>query len=143
MKNIKELMLDDSPKNAKKLEKLLAKDPGSEAYFDAAREEASRPTAQEFSKFRMMVTDSFVCFSRIGIGGALMIVPISQIKSIYRTNVIGNSYDFNNFTLAVETDAGIKHMAVYPRAGAKTLDIFNEVIDAVRAKMALNGGALS
>lgn len=143
MKNIKELMLDDSPKNAKKLEKLLAKDPGSEACFDAAREEASRPTAQEFSKFRMMVTDSFVCFSRIGIGGALMIVPISQIKSIYRTNLIGNSYDFNNFTLAVETDAGIKYMAVYPRAGAKTLDIFNEVIDAVRAKMALNGGALS
>lgn len=143
MKNIKDLMLDDSPKNAKKLEKLLNNDPGSEAYFESARAEASRATAHEFSKFRIMVTDSFLCFSRIGIGGALMIVPISKITAIYRTNVIGNEYDFNNFTLAVETDAGIKYMAVYPRAGAKTLDIFNEVIDAVRAKMALNGGALS
>ena len=31
MKGVKDLILDDSPKNAKKLEKLLSKDPGSAA----------------------------------------------------------------------------------------------------------------
>ena len=69
-----------------------------------------------------------------------MIVPISQITNIYRTNVVGNTYDFNNFTLAVEMNGGIKYMAVYPRGGAQTLEIFNPVIDAVRVKMAVNGG---
>ena len=140
MKGVKDLILDESPKNTKKLEKMLSKDPGSEAYLEAARAEAARTTAVEFTKFRMMVTDSFLCFSRFGIAGALMIVPISQITNIYRTNVVGNTYDFNNFTLAVETNGGIKYMAVYPRGGAQTLEIFNPVIDAVRVKMAVNGG---
>jgi hypothetical protein len=143
MKGVKDLILDDSPKNAKKLEKLLAQDPGSAAYLEAARAEAGSATAREFTKFRMMVTDSFVCFSRIGIAGALMIVPIAEITNIYRTSIIRNEYDFDQITLAVETANGIKYMANYPRAGAKTLDIFNEIIEAVRAKMTMNGGALS
>ena len=41
MKGIKDLMLDDSPKNVQKLEKLLAKAPGSENYFEAAKAEAA------------------------------------------------------------------------------------------------------
>jgi len=32
MKGVKDLILDDSPKGVKKIEKLLAKDPGSAAY---------------------------------------------------------------------------------------------------------------
>ena len=141
MKGVKDLILDDSPKNAKKLEKLLSKDPGSAAYFEAAKAEAARPAAQEFTKFRMMVTDSFVCFSRIGIGGALIIIPISQITTIYRTNVVRNTYDFDSVTLAVETGSQIRYLAVYPRTSAKSLDVFNEVIAAVRNRMSANGGA--
>ena len=140
MKGIKDLMLDDSPKNVQKLEKLLAKAPGSENYFEAAKAEAVRDTAEEFTKFRTMVTDSYLCFSRIGIGGALIIIPISQITNIYRTNVVRNTYDFDNVTLAVETNEGVRYLSVYPRTSAKSLDVFNEVIDAVKSRMALNGG---
>lgn len=143
MKGVKDMILDDSPKNAKKLEKLLAKDPGSAAYLEAARAEASSATAKEFTKFRMLVTDSFICCSRIGIAGALIIVPISTVTNIYRTNIIMTEYDHDQFTLAVETTSGIKYLANYPRAGAKTLDIFNEIIDTVRSRMAVNGGAIS
>ena len=143
MKGVKDLILDESPKNVQKLEKLLSKAPGSETYFEALKEEAQRPSAQEFPKFRMMVTDSYLCFSRIGIGGALIIVPISQITAIYRTNVVRGEYDFNNVTLAVETGKDLRYMSVYPRTSAKSLDVFNEVIEAVRTRMAVNGGALS
>ena len=141
MKGVKDLILDDSPKGVKKIEKLLAKDPGSATYFEELKAEAVRATTMEFPKIRMMVTDSFVCASRLGFPGALIIVPIVQIRNIYRTNVIRNNYDFDNFTLAVETDAGLKFMASFPRTGAKSLDFFNEVIDAVKSRMALNGGA--
>ena len=92
---------------------------------------------------RLMVTDSYVCASRLGIAGALIIVPISSITNIYRTNIIMTEYDYDQFTLAVETTSGIKYLANYPRAGAKTLDIFNEIIDTVKSRMAVSGGTIS
>ena len=140
MKGLKDLFLDESPKNIKKLEKLLAKDPGSAACFESAKAEAARDSAIEFPKLRMMVTDSYVCFLRFGIGGPLMIVPISNITNLYRTNVVNNQYDYDNFTLAVETNEGIRYMAVYPR-GNNSFDIFNEVIEAVKFRMSIIRGA--
>lgn len=140
MKGVKDLILDESPKNLKKLEKMFTKDPESGAYFDALKAEANRDSAQEFPKFRMMVTDSFVCFWRNMIGGTLEIVPTEKITNIYRTNVVRGQYDYDNVTLAVETGSNIRYMAVFPRTSAKSLDVFNEVIEAVRAKIALNGG---
>lgn len=143
MKGVKDLILDESPKNVKKLEKIFEKDPESASYFDALKAEAGRSSAQEFTKFRILVTDSFVCYSPVVFGGRLNIVPITKVRNIYRTNIVRGEYNFDNFTLAVETDTGIIYLAVYPRAGAKTLDIFNEVIEAVRTRMAVNGGAMS
>ena len=139
MKSIKEMLLDDSPKAAKKLEKLLAKDTESASYLDAVKAEAGGSGAVEFPKLRMLVTDSFVCYLGLGIGGGLMIVPISSIRNLYRTNIIRYEYDYAYFTLAVETDSGIKYLMRYPRNG-KAMDIFNEVIAAVKERMAVNGG---
>lgn len=139
MKGVKDLILDDSPKNVKKLEKLL-KDPASASYLDAARAEAANSTAMEFPKFRMMVTDSFVCYSRIGIAGEVVIIPISTITNVYRTCIVRNEYEFEQFTLAVETTGGLKYLANFPRTGAKSLDIFNDVISAIKAKMTVSGG---
>ena len=68
-----------------------------------------------------------------------MIVPISSIRNLYRTNIIRYEYDYAYFTLAVETDSGIKYLMRYPRNG-KAMDIFNEVIAAVKERMAVNGG---
>ena len=142
MKGLKDFILDDSPKAAKKLEKIFAKDPESGAYFEQLKAEVNRPSAQEFPKFRIIITDSFVCFSRLMFGGSLEIIPLSQITNIYRTNIVRGGYDYENFTLAAETANGIRYLSVYPRTSAKSLDVFNEVIDAVRAKIAVNGGAL-
>ena len=40
MKGIKELLLDESPKNQKKLAKLLSKDPVSASFLEAVKSEA-------------------------------------------------------------------------------------------------------
>ena len=141
MKGVKDLILDESPKNAKKLEKLLSKDPASAALFEAAKAEAGRATAQEFPKFRLLVTDSYLCFWRFMVGGSLEIIPISQITNIYRTNILRGEYDFGNVILAVETNEGIRYLTVYPRTAAKSLDVFNEAIAAVKARMTAIGGA--
>lgn len=139
MKGIKDMFLDESPKNVKKLEKLLAKDPDSASHLEAAKAETNGSGAMEFPKIRMLVTDSFVCYFRIGIGGAIMIVPISEITNIYRTNIVRGEYEYEQFTLAVETTKGIRYMANFPRSG-KSFDIFNEVIALVRERMSVNGG---
>ena len=140
MKGVKDLLLDDSPKNIKKLEKLLSKDAESAAYLDACRAEAGSGTAREYPKLRLLLTDSYLCSLRMGFAGGITIIPVSNITSIYRTNIIANEYDFSQFTLAVETTTGIRYMATFPRTGVKSLDIFNEVIDAVKSKTTLNGG---
>lgn len=139
MKGVKELLLDDSPKNAKKLEKLLAKDAESASYLEACRAEAGSATAREFPKLNLLLTDSYLCSLRMGFAGGIRIVPVANITSIYRTNIIATEYDFDQFTLAVETTTGIKYMCTMPRTGAKSLDVFKEVVDAVKAK--INGGA--
>lgn len=139
MKGIKDLLLDDSPKNTKKLEKLVAKDPESASYLESAIGEAKGAGAKEFPKLRTLVTDSYVCYQGVGIGAGLTIVPISSIKNLYRTNIVRYEYDYDNFTLAVETASGIKYLMRYPRNG-KAMDIFSEVIAAVKERMAVNGG---
>ena len=139
MKGNKELLLDESPKNVKKLEKMLAKDPQSATYLEAAKSEARSTNAVEFQNIRILVTDSFLCYHDMGIGAAFTIIPISTIRNLYRTNIIGTEYDYDNFTLAVEVGSGIRYLTRFPRTG-KSIDIYNDAIAAVKARMALNGG---
>lgn len=140
MKGIKEFLLDDSPKNVKKLEKMLAKDPQSASYFEAAKSEARSANAVEFQNIRILVTDSYLCYHDLGIGAGFVIIPISTITNIYRTNIISTEYDYDNFTLAVEIGNGIRYLTRFPRTG-KSIDIYNDAIAAVKARMAVNGGA--
>lgn len=142
MKGVKDLILDESPKNIKKLEKMFTKDPGSGALFEGLKAEVNRPSAQDFPKFKMMVTDSYVCFWRNMLGGSLEIIPLDKITNIYRTNIINGQYNYENFTLAVESGNSIRYLATYPRTSVKSMDVFNEVIEAVRAKIAINGGVM-
>ncbi|MCR4791963.1 MAG: hypothetical protein K5871_04385 [Lachnospiraceae bacterium] len=139
MKGIKEMLLDESPKNVKKLEKMLDKVPGSASYLDAAKAEANGAGAMEFQNLRILVTDSYLCYHGIGIGAEFLILPLSSIVNLYRSNVIGNEYDYDNFRLAVETETGIRYLSPFPRSG-KGMDIYNEVITAVKGKKAANGG---
>ena len=139
MKSIKEMLLDESPKNVKKLEKMLERDQQSASYLEAARSEARSTNAAEFANIRILVTDSYLCYHDLGIGAAFVIIPISSITNLYRTNIIRAEYDYDNFTLAVETGSGIRYLTRMPRSG-KNLEIFNEAIAAVKARMALNGG---
>jgi hypothetical protein len=139
MKGIKEMLLDESPKNVKKLEKLLEKAPGSAAYLEAAKAEASGAGAMDFPNLYMMVTDSFLCYHSVGIGAQLLILPLSSIVNLYRSNKVGNEYDYTNFRLAVETVSGTIYLTSYPRTG-KGMEIFNDVITAVKGKKAANGG---
>lgn len=143
MKSIKDLILDDGPKAIKKREKIFAKDTESGKYYEDLKAEVTRESTMEFPKLKMLVTDSYVCTSQAVFGGSLIIVPISQITNIYRTNIVSGKYNHDYFTLAAETGSGIKYLAVYPRAGTKGLDIFNEIIEVVRSRMALNGGGLA
>ena len=52
---------------------------------------------------------------------------------------MGNEYDYTNFRLAVETVNGTRYLMPYPRAG-KGMDIYNDIIVAVKGKKAANGG---
>ena len=78
MKGIKEFLLDESPKNVKKLEKMLAKDPQSASYFEAAKSEARSTNAVEFQNIRILVTDSYLCYHDLGIGAGFVIIPASD-----------------------------------------------------------------
>ena len=138
MKGIKELLLDESPKNQKKLEKMLAKNPVSASYLEAAKAEARGAGAMEFPDVRALVTDSFLCYHDIGIGAGLTILPISVIRNLYRTNIIGGEYNFSDFYLAVETASAIMYLMRLPRFG--NIDKYNDVIAAVKARMTVNGG---
>ena len=138
MKGIKELLLDESPKNQKKLEKMLAKNPVSASYLEAAKTEARGAGAMEFPDVRALVTDSFLCYHDIGIGAGLTILPISVIRNLYRTNIIGGEYNFSDFYLAVETASAIMYLMRLPRFG--NIDKYNDVIAAVKARMTVNGG---
>ena len=139
MKGIKEMLLDESPKNVKKLEKMLEKAPGSAAYLEAAKAEANGAGTMEFPNLNAMVTDSFFCYHSVGIGAEFLILPLSSIVNLYRSNKVGNEYDYNNFRLAVETVNGTRYLMPYPRAG-KGMDIYNDIIVAVKGKKAANGG---
>ncbi len=140
MKSIKELLLDESPKNQKKLEKMLAKDPVSASYLAAVKAEANGAGAMEFTNLHTLVTNSFLCYQDIGIGGGLTILPISTIRNLYRTNIVNGEYDYSDFFLAVETSSAIRYMMRVPRYG-NGIDKYNDVIAAVRARMTVNGGA--
>ena len=139
MKSIKELLLDESPKGQKKLEKMLAKTPVCASYLEAAKAEARSANALEFPKLRMLVTDSFLCYHDIGIGASFVIYPISCIRNLYRTNIIGSEYDYSYFALAIEFESSTGYLMRYPRSG-NGLEIYNDVIAAVKARMAVNGG---
>ena len=139
MKGIKEMLLDESPKNVKKLEKMLEKAPGSASYLEAAKAEAKGAGAMEFPDIRMMVTDSFLCYHGVGIGAEFLILPLSSIVNLYRSNKVGNEYDYSNFRLAVETANGTSYLMPYPRTG-KGMEIYNDLIVAVKGKKAANGG---
>lgn len=139
MKGIKELLLDESPKNLKKLEKMLAKDPVSASCFEAAKAEARGAGAMEFPNLHTLVTDSFLCYHDIGIGGGLTIFPISAIRNLYRTNIIGGEYDYSYFFLAVETTSSIRYLMRLSRFG-NGIEKYKDVIAAVKGRMTVNGG---
>ena len=139
MKGIKELLLDESPKNQKKLAKLLSKDPVSASFLEAVKSEARGSGAIDYPKLHTLVTDSFLCYHDFGIGGGLTILPISTIHNLYRTNTISGEYCFYDFFLAVETESATRYLMRLPRSG-NGIDKYQEVIAAVRARMTVNGG---
>lgn len=134
-KSIKDIVLDESPKNVKKITKALEKDSQPAApYFDAFKAELANGTFADFPKLKLVVTTSFVCYYETTFGYTFKIIPAAEIINAYRTNVVGGEYDYDGFTLAVETDSSLYTLARVARNGKKTLNVFDEVIAEIKKR---------
>ncbi|MCQ2532357.1 MAG: hypothetical protein MJ093_06600 [Saccharofermentans sp.] len=140
MKKLVNFLTDESPKMLKKIDKMLENN-SSAQYYDALKQEIQAGNEVDVPGIGLCVTNSYLVYYKFGIGATLYIIPISNITNLYRTNM-DNEYLYDAFFLAIEKTDGQKQLICrYPRNGKKSLDIYNQIIDAVKSKIAIQGGA--
>lgn len=141
-KTIIDMLKDDSPKMAKKINKCLESKNCSvmtKTYFESFRQEAiSSGTAVDFPKVKIIVTNSYICSYEMTFGFTVDIVPLSIVENVYRSNIINGEYDYESFYLAIEMSEGRRtYFGRTLRVGKKNLDAFVDVINTIKSKKAL------
>lgn len=138
-----EIIYSQEPKVMEKINKALEKDPTSQMFFAAFRQEAMNPTTRDYQKLRICITDSYICYYNLGIGMYFKIIPITSIKNLYRSCMVNGEYTYEHLNLAIETSDNVTHyFANVLRNGTKNFDIYNDVIADVKARIAAwQGGA--
>lgn len=145
MKSIIDRLSPTKPKELEKLQKIFEKS-GCGEYFEAVMAEVKGPNVSDFSKKRVIVTRNYIvdCTGWINsIGNVIKVVPINDITKIYRSNISflnGGEYNFDFFHLTVErrTSETMELMGATPR-NKKVLEYFDDIIEDVKAKMAMEG----
>ena len=143
-KSIKDILMDESPNNIKKIEKALTDKKASantKTYFDSFKSEIA--TGVDFPKVNTVVTNSFICNYSLTFGYTFDIIPLNSVKNVYRCNMINGKFDYNDLWLAVEyTDGRVSYIARVPRTNAKSLDSYVDVVAAIKSKLAAFGGGV-
>ncbi len=145
-KSIKDILMDESPKNIKKIEKALADkkaDALTKTYFDSFKTEVCNGTGVDFPKVNTIVTNSFICNYGLTFGYTFTIIPLNTVKNVYRCNMINGKFDYDDLWLAVEsTDDRKTYISRVQRTNAKSLDSYVDVVAAIKSKLAAFGGGV-
>ena len=140
MKSLKDYVLDESPKMTKKMDKVLEKS-NSAQYYGPLKQEVAQGVVAELPNLGLCVTNSYLVYYRMsGIGTDFNVFPLSEVSNVFRTNLVGE-YDWDAFYLGVEYNNGTRFNVSRVLRSKKSFTIYDPIIDAVRARVAiLNGG---
>lgn len=136
-KSIKDILLDESPKGLKKIEKALEKHANTTTRenFETLKKELANDTFVDFPKLRVVVTNSCVCSYNTAITFTIDITPISKITNAFRSNIVNGEYDYDNFHLQLETT---DHINVYYADQIRTKKVFtayDEVVAEIKKRI--------
>ncbi len=138
-KSFRDFLMDESPKNQKKINKAIESGNCQNMFSDLKMEVISGVT-RDFPELGIIVTEHFVCRylqAMVAFTGPLVIIPTAVIANLYRTNLdLEGKYDPSNFWLAVETkDDKLIKLGAYFRRNNDSLDMFRDLISYTRTKM--------
>lgn len=136
-KTIKSILLDESPKNTKKINKALGGEnasPDALATFEELKREIANDTFVDFPKLKLVITNSYILSYNLTFAYKFDVVPLSTVKNAYRTNIYNGEYDYDCFYLAVELISGdVREFAAICR-NKKALDAYVEVISEIQKR---------
>ena len=136
-KPINVLLLDESEKNQKKINRMLEGNKISQltvTNFEQMKSEVARGEFTDFSKIKIMITSSYLVYYNMILGYFFEIIPLNMIVNAYRTNMCNGEYDYNNFNLAVElTDSSVGYISTYIKTD-KNYDVYEPVITELKVR---------
>lgn len=132
MKPIKD-MLDAMKPEA--IQKMLGKDNVSAQFYEAFKQELDTGNIQEFTKQKIVITNSFICdYSSfvLRIGRTLLIRPLNSIANAYRTTIINGQYNFDFVSIKLDYfNRGCDYLNMQSRKG-KDISVYDEVLDVLK-----------
>mgnify|MGYP003292642826 CR=1 FL=1 len=135
-KSIKDMILDESPKSVKKIEKSLNSkniSPITVANFEAMKSELATGSSKDYPKLKVLITDSFVLRYETSFGFAFEIVPLKDVQNAYRSNIVNGEFEYDNFHLAIETAEKTYYFAQMLK-NKKTYTAYEEIIADIKKK---------
>ena len=139
-KSIKDILLDDKPKIAKKIAKALGEpdqNPERYAQLERLKNDLRADNFLEFPKVKMVVTPTLLAYVDFSLAHNLVMVEMDQIRNAYRKNIYNGEYDFDNFYLGIELlDGQCYGIAPIIRNGDRNIDVYEPVIEAIHCRAA-------
>ena len=139
-KSFRDVFFDENPKTIAKIEKALEKKQTLGLLENLKRDLVSE-TCVDYTKLRVFVSNNYVCQYNLGIKYDIDIIPLANVSKVYRSSLIGDNFDYDNFHLCIETTDGIPHLfARMPHGKIAKFKAYDEVIADIRGRLASQGG---
>ncbi|MCF0127270.1 MAG: hypothetical protein HUJ70_01815 [Pseudobutyrivibrio sp.] len=146
MKNIQKVLGDTSPKNTKKLTKSLNRGEGV-SHLNALQAEINSYSTKNYDLIGCLLTENyFVDYGQSNrlLKSSLNIIPISEIKEIYRTNLtpdFKDNWDYNFYSFFLAIHSNDRFRGLYCQSGRsrtknkKIFEQYQEVVKRIRGNI--------
>lgn len=139
-KSFRDVILDENPKTIAKIEKALEKKQ-TLGLLEDLRRDLNSETCEDYTKLRVFVSNNYVCQYNLGIRYDIDVIPLANVAKVYRSSLIGDTFDYDYFHLCVETTDGVPRLfARMPHGNIAKFKAYDDVIADIKRRMAAQGG---